>query len=41
MEIHQHNAGHMAMMAAMSIYDKNTSKTFFPGTTGPILMNFV
>ena len=37
MKIHQHNAGHMTKMAAMSIYGKNTLKIFFPGTTGPIL----
>ena len=38
MKIHQHNAGHMTMMAAMPIYGKNTLKIFFPGTTGLILM---
>ena len=37
MKIHQLNAGHMAKMAAMPIYGKNT-KIFFPGTTGLILM---
>ena len=30
------NQGHMTKMAAMPIYDKNTSKIFFSGTTGPI-----
>ena len=30
------NPGHMTKMAAMSIYDKNPSKFFFSGTTGPI-----
>ena len=39
MKIHQHNSGHMTKMAAMPIYDKNTLKIFFPGTTGPILMS--
>ena len=38
MKIHQHFAGHMTKMAAMSIYGKNTIKNFFPGTTGLILM---
>ena len=38
MKIHQHFAGHMTKMAAMSRYGKNTLKIFFPGTTGPILM---
>ena len=38
MKIHQHNAGHMTKMAAMPIYGKNTSKIFFLGTTGLILM---
>ena len=38
MKIHEHNAGHMTKMAAMPIYGKNTSKIFFPGTTGLILM---
>ena len=36
MKIHQHNAGHMTKMAAMPIYDKNTSKIFFSGITGLI-----
>ena len=27
MKIHQHNAGHMAKMAAMPIYGKNTLKS--------------
>ena len=31
-------AGHMTKMAIMPIYGKNTLKTFFPGTTGQILM---
>ena len=39
MKIHQHNAGHMTKMAAMSIYGKNTLKIFFPGITGLILIN--
>ena len=30
------NPGHMTKMAAMPIYDKNPSKFFFSGTTGPI-----
>ena len=30
------NPGHMAKMAAMSIYDKNPSKIFFSGTGGPV-----
>ena len=38
MQIHQHNAGHMIKMAFMAIYDINTLKMFFLGTTGPILM---
>ena len=38
MKIHQHFAGRMTKMAAMPIYGK-TLKTFFPGTTGQILMN--
>ena len=38
MKIHVHNAGHMAKMAAMLIYGKNTLEIFFPGTTGLILM---
>ena len=37
MKIHQHNAGHINKMAAMTIYGKkNTLKIFFPGTTGLI-----
>ena len=39
MKIHQHNAGHMAKPAAMTIYGKNTFKIYFQETTGPILMN--
>ena len=38
MKIHQHNAGHMTKMAAMAIYDKNTLKIFFQGTTGLFLV---
>ena len=38
MKIHQHNAGHMTKMAAMSIPGKNSLKVFFLGTTGMILM---
>ena len=38
MKIDQHNASHLTKMAALSIYGKNTSKIFFPGTTGLILM---
>ena len=38
MKIHQHFADHMTKMAAIPIYGKNTLKTFFPGTTGQILM---
>ena len=38
MKIHQHFAGHMTKMAAMPILGKNTLRTFFPGTTGQILM---
>ena len=30
------NPGHMTKMAAMPIYDKNPTKLFFSGTTGPI-----
>ena len=37
MKIHQHNAGHMTKMAAMTIYGKYF-KNPLPGTTGPILM---
>ena len=36
MKIHQHNAGHMTKMAAMSIYGKNTFKILF----WLILMNY-
>ena len=38
MKIHQHYAGHMTKMAAMSISGKNTLKIYFPGTTGLTLM---
>ena len=38
MKIHQHNAGHMTKMAAMSIYGKTLKTIFFQGTTGLILM---
>ena len=38
MKNHQHLAGHMTKMAAMPINGKNTLRTFFPGTTGQILM---
>ena len=36
MKIYQHDAGHMTEMAAMPIYRKNTLKSFYPGTSGPI-----
>ena len=38
MKIHQHYADRMTNMAAMPIYDKNTLKNIFPGTSGQILM---
>ena len=38
MKIYQDFAGHMTKMAVMPIYDKNTLKIVFPGTTGQILM---
>ena len=34
--VYINNPGHMTKMAAMPIYDKNPSKIFFSGTTGPI-----
>ena len=34
MKIHQHNAGHMTKMAAMSIYGKNTLKSSFQEPLG-------
>ena len=37
MKVHQHFAGHMTKMAAMPIHGK-TLKTYFPVTTGQILM---
>ena len=40
MKIRHNIAGHMTKMATMPIYGKNTSKIFFPGTTGQILMKF-
>ena len=36
MKIWWHDASHMTKMAAMPIYGKNPSKTFFSGTGGPI-----
>ena len=39
MKIYKHNAGHMTKMAAMPIFGKTPSKSFFTGTRGPISMN--
>ena len=35
-EIHKQDAGHMTNMAEMPIYNINTYKIFFLGTSGPI-----
>ena len=36
MKIHDHDAGHMTMMATSPIYGKNPSKIFFSRTGEPI-----
>ena len=36
MKINEHDAGHMTKMAATPVYDKNPSKFFFSGSSGPI-----
>ena len=40
MKIYQYGVGHMTKMAALPIYGKNPSNTFFSITGGPISMNF-
>ena len=38
MKIHEHDAGHMTKMAAITLFGKNPSQIIFSRTHGPISM---